>query len=111
MPPKRACNHQITIIPNTTPVNLRPYIYNYFQKLKLDKIIEKLLKNNVIHPSISTYASPALLVKKKDGSWCLCVDYRRLNEKTIKNKYPAPVINDLLDQLNGAKYFSRLIYI
>jgi Reverse transcriptase (RNA-dependent DNA polymerase)/Retroviral aspartyl protease/Retrotransposon gag protein len=108
LPPQRPCDHQITLLPNTAPVNLRPYRYNYFQKLELDKIIEELLKNSVIQPSISPYASPALLVKKKDGTWRLCVDYRRLNEKTVKNKYPVPVIDDLLDQLHGAKYFSKI---
>jgi Reverse transcriptase (RNA-dependent DNA polymerase) len=76
--------------------------------MKLDKIIEELIKNSIIQPSTSPYSSPALLVKKKDDSWHLCVDYRRLNENTMKNKYSVPVIDDLLDQLNGAKLFSKL---
>jgi hypothetical protein len=67
--------------------------------MKLDKIIEELIKNSVIQSSTSPYSSPTLLVKKKDGSWRLCVDYRKLNESTVKNKYPVLVIDNLLDQL------------
>jgi Reverse transcriptase (RNA-dependent DNA polymerase) len=89
-------------------VNLRPYRYSYFQKLELDKIIEELLATGIIRPSTSPFASPAFLVKKKDGSWHLCVDYRRLNDMTINNKYPIPVIDDLLDELHGATIFSKI---
>lgn len=66
------------------------------------------MKNAFIQPSTSSYSSPILLVRKKENSWRLCVDYRRLNENTIKNKYPIPIIEDLLDELNGARYFSKL---
>jgi uncharacterized protein (UPF0297 family) len=68
LPLKRFVDHQINLIPNVVPVNLRPYCYNYFQKIEMDKIIEELLKNSVIQPSTSPYASPVLLVKKKDGT-------------------------------------------
>jgi Reverse transcriptase (RNA-dependent DNA polymerase) len=74
----------------------------------LDKIIEELLSNGVIRPFTSPFTSPALLVKKKDGSWHLCVDYKKLTELTIKNKYLIPVIDDLLDELYGAKMFSKI---
>jgi Reverse transcriptase (RNA-dependent DNA polymerase) len=107
LPPSRSSDYQIVLKSHTTPVNQRPYRYSYYQKTKLDKIIEELIKNSVIQPSISPYSCPALLVKKKDGSWRLCVDYRRLNECTVKNKYPVPVIDDLLDQLKGANYFLK----
>jgi hypothetical protein len=82
LPPYRTCDHKITLLPNSKPVNLRPYRYSYFQKIELEKIIEELLKASIIQPSTSPYASPALLVKKKDGSWRLCVDYRQLNAQT-----------------------------
>jgi Reverse transcriptase (RNA-dependent DNA polymerase)/Retroviral aspartyl protease/Retrotransposon gag protein len=107
-PPCRDIDHRIPLQPNSHPVNLRPYRYSHFQRLELDKIIEELLSNGVIRPSTSPFASPALLVKKKDGSWRLCVDYRKLNEMTIKNKYPIPVIDDLLDELHGAIIFSKI---
>jgi hypothetical protein len=68
LPPIRSADHKIILKPNSIPVNQRPYRYSHYQKLELDKIIEELLKNGVIQPSTSPYSSPALLVKKKDGS-------------------------------------------
>jgi hypothetical protein len=74
----------------------------------MESLILQLLHNKVIKPSVSPYSSPAILVKKKDGSWRLCIDYRKLNNLTVKNKYPIPVIEDLLDELHGAKIFSKI---
>jgi hypothetical protein len=62
----------------------------------------------MIRPSISPYSSPVILVKKKDGNWRMCVDYRQLNFNTVKNKYPIPIIEDLLDELFGAQVFTKI---
>lgn len=67
-----------------------------------------MLQSQMIKPSISPYSSPGILVKKKDGTWRLCMDYRQLNSNTVKNKYPIPIIEDLLDELFGAEIFSKI---
>ncbi|XP_078173280.1 uncharacterized protein LOC144567100 [Carex rostrata] len=108
LPPKRDIDHRIPLKPASKPVNLRPYRFSHYQKLEINKIIEELLKNSFIQPSCSPYSSPILLVKKKDISWRMCVDYRKLNENTIKNKYPIPIIDDLLDEFKHATVFTKL---
>ena len=70
--------------------------------------LEDLLGKHFIRPSVSPWGAPVLLVKKKDGSMRLCVDYRQLNKITVKNKYPLPRIDDLMDQLQGASVFSKI---
>lgn len=67
-----------------------------------------MLKDDVIRISVSPYSSPVILVKKKDFSWRVCNDFRKLNSQTVKNKCPIPIIEDLLDELNGAKIFSKI---
>jgi len=74
----------------------------------MEEHINHMLKSQLIRPSISPYSSPVILVKKKDGTWRMCVDYRQLNSNTIKNKYPIPIIEDLLDELFGTKVFSKI---
>lgn len=74
----------------------------------MEDIIVKLIASKEIQNSESPYASPAVMVRKKDGSWRLCVDYRELNSQTVKNKFPMPIIEDLVDELHGARIFSKL---
>jgi hypothetical protein len=75
---------------------------------KLKKQLRELQRSGFIRPSSSPWGAPVLFVEKKDKSLRMCVDYRSLNEVTMKNKYPLPIIDDLLDQLKGAKYFSKV---
>jgi hypothetical protein len=75
---------------------------------ELKKQLADMLSKGLICPSASPWGSPILFVDKRDGTIRLCVDYRKLNEVTIKNKYPFPKIDDLFDQLNGAKVFSKI---
>ena len=76
--------------------------------MELKKQIEELMEKRFIRPSTSPRGAPVLLVKKKDGSSHLCVDYRQLNKMIIKNKYPFPRIDDLMDQLHGSSVFSKI---
>lgn len=108
LPPKRLCDHHIPLIPGAKPVFLRPYRHNPGQKYEIERQVKEMLQNGVIQPSTSAFSSPALLVKKKDGTWRVCIDYRQLNAITQKGTFPMPMIDELLDELADAKYFSKL---
>jgi hypothetical protein len=109
MPPERKVEFAIELIPGTAPISKRAYrvlVELVFSELK--KQIDELLEKGYIRPSTSPWADPVLFVEKKDGTKRMCIDYRALNEVTIKNKYPLRRIEDLFDQLRGASVFSKI---
>jgi hypothetical protein len=108
MPPEREVEFYIDLIPRTAPIAKRPYRMAPIELAELKLQIVDLQQKGYIHPSSSPWGAPVLFVSKKDGSMRMCIDYRSLNEVTIKNKYPLPWIDDLFDQLQGAKYFSKI---
>ena len=90
MPPDRDIEFVIDLVPGTAPIAKRPYRMAASELAELKKQLEELQRIGFIRPSSSPWGAPVLFVKKKDGSMRLCVDYRALNEVTIKNKYPSP---------------------
>jgi hypothetical protein len=108
MPPERKVEFAIELIPGTTPISRRAYRVSGPELVELKKQIDELSEKGYIRPSTSPWAAPVLFVEKKDGTKRMCIDYRSLNEVTIKNKYPLPRIEDLFDQLRGASVFSNI---
>lgn len=108
LPPRRACDHYIPLMPGAQPGNIRPYRHKPEHKSEIERQVKEMLKEGVIQKSHNPFSSPVILVRKKDDSWRLCIDYCHLNAMTIVRKYPVPVIEELLDELHGAKWFSKL---
>src|SRR5580765_777218 len=108
LPPVREIEFEIDLIPGTGPVSVAPYRMAPAELVELKSQLEDLSSKGFIRPSVSPWGAPVLLVKKKDGRSRLCVDYRQLNKVTIKNRYPLPRIDDLMDQLKGAAVFSKI---
>jgi hypothetical protein len=108
MPPDRDIEFSIELLLETTPISKRDYQMDAKDLIELKKQIEELLEKGFIRPSSSPWGAPVLFVNKKDGSRRICVDYRSLNEVTIKNKYPLPRIEDLFDHMRGATLSSKI---
>jgi hypothetical protein len=97
MPPERKVEFVIELLPGTALIFKRAYRVSGPELVELKKQIDELLEKGYIRPSTSPWAAPVLFVEKKDGTRRMCIDYRALNEVTIKNKYPLPRIEDLFD--------------
>jgi len=108
LPPSKKIDHSIPLKEGTAPVNVRLYHYAHYQKDEIEKQVQEMLNSGLVQPSTSPFSSPVLLVKKKDGNWCFCTNYRALNAATIKDRFPIPTIEDMLDELYGASYFTKL---
>ncbi|KAL0544263.1 hypothetical protein IC582_019376 [Cucumis melo] len=108
LPPHREVEFAIELDPGTVPISRAPYKMAPAELKELKVQLQELLDKGFIRPSVSPWGAPVLFVKKKDGSMRLCIDYRGLNKVTVKNRYPLPRIDDLFDQLQGAKVFSKI---
>jgi hypothetical protein len=108
LPSPRQVEFRIDLIPGATPVARSPYRLAPSEMQELSNQLQELQDKGFIRPSHSPWGAPVLFVKKKDDSFRMCIDYRELNKLTIKNRYPLPRIDDLFDQLQGSRYFSKI---
>ncbi|KAJ9547079.1 LOW QUALITY PROTEIN: hypothetical protein OSB04_019622 [Centaurea solstitialis] len=108
LPPDPEIEFRINLVPGATPIARAPYWLAPSEMKEMMAQLQELLDKGFICPSTSPWGAPVLFVKKKDGTMRMCIDYRELNKITVKNKYPLPRIDDLFDQLQGAKYFSKV---
>jgi hypothetical protein len=109
IPPSRGVHdHSIPLVPGSLPPNIRPYRHPFSQKNEIEKMVQEILNADVICPSTIPCSSPAVMILNKEGSWKMCPDFPALNKLTIKDKFPIPVIDDLLDELSGAQFFTKL---
>ena len=95
-------------MPGEAPPHKSPYKLSPAEMDELKRQIETLLEQGWIRPSSSPYGSPILFIPKKDGKWRMCIDYRALNRITVKNRYPLPKVDELMDRLHGARYFTKI---
>ncbi|GKD62659.1 putative reverse transcriptase domain-containing protein [Tanacetum coccineum] len=108
LPPVRQVEFQIDLIPGAAPVARAPYRLAPLEMQELSNQLQELSDRGFIRPSTSPWGAPVLFVKKKDGSFRMCIDYRELNKLTVKNRYPLPRIDDLFDQLQGSSVYSKI---
>ncbi|GJY14755.1 hypothetical protein Tco_0385177 [Tanacetum coccineum] len=108
LPPTRQVEFRINLVPGAAPVVRVPYRLAPFEMKELLEQLKELSDKGFIRPSSSPWGAPVLFVKKKDGSFRMCIDYRELNKLTVKNRYPLPQIDDLFDQLQGSSVYSKI---
>ncbi|GJV08831.1 putative reverse transcriptase domain-containing protein [Tanacetum coccineum] len=108
IPPARQVEFQIDLVPGVAPVARAPYRLAPSKMKELAEQLQELSDKGFIRPSSSPWGAPVLFVKKKDGSFRMCIDYRELNKLTVKNRYPLPRIDDLFDQLQGSSVYSKI---
>lgn len=110
LPPDKpvSCEHDIELLPGSEPVRQKTFRQAPDQLREIKRLIDEMLVQDIIQPSESPWASPVILVKKSDDSWRFCIDYRALNQRTKKNAYSLPNIQDNLEQLKGATFFTSL---
>jgi hypothetical protein len=108
LPPVREIEVSIETIPRVSPITQSPYRMTPMELAELKVQLQELLDKGFIWPSNLPWGAPVLFVKKKDGTLHLYIDYRQLNKVTVKNRYPLPRIDDLFDQLKGAKVFFKI---
>ncbi|GKA56368.1 putative reverse transcriptase domain-containing protein [Tanacetum coccineum] len=108
IPPARQVEFQIDLVPGAAPVARAPYRLAPSEMKELSDQLQELSDKGFIRPSSSPWGAPVLFVKKKDGSFRMCIDYQELNKLTVKNRYPLPRIDDLFDQLQGSSVYSKI---
>ena len=108
LPPSREVEFTIDLLPGTAPISVAPYRMALMELKELKSQLQELLEKGLIQPSVSPWGAPVLFVKKKDGTLRLCIDYHQLNRATVKNKYALPRTDDLFDQLQSTKVFSKI---
>ncbi|GJT97060.1 putative reverse transcriptase domain-containing protein [Tanacetum coccineum] len=108
LPPVRQVEFQIDLVPGAAPVARTPYRLEPAKMQELSTQLQELSDKGFIRPSSSPWGAPDLFVKKKDGSFRICIDYRELNKLTVKNQYPLPRIDDMFDQLQGSRVYSKI---
>ncbi|GJT81952.1 putative reverse transcriptase domain-containing protein [Tanacetum coccineum] len=108
LPPVRQVEFQIDLVPGVAPVARAPYRLARSEMEELSTQLQELSDKGFIRPSSSPWGAPILFVKKKDGSFRMCIDYRKLNKLTVKNRYPLPRIDDLFNQLQGSSVYSKI---
>ncbi|GJZ10538.1 putative reverse transcriptase domain-containing protein [Tanacetum coccineum] len=108
LPPTRQVEFQIDLVPGAAPIARAPYRLSPSEMKELSEQLKELSDKGFIRPSSSPWGAPVLFVKKKDGSFQMCIDYRELNKLTVKNRYLLPRIDDLFGQLQGSSVYSKI---